>query len=104
MLPLGPQSRDLGREPGEDLERVADDPVIRYGKYRCIGVFVDSDDRLGRSHSGEVLDRTRNADRKIELWRDGFACLAHLLAVGPPSRIHDSPRGSQGCSRAQGAS
>src|SRR5699024_7554279 len=67
--------------PGElrgDVEQVADDAVVRDLEDRGLLVLVHRDDRLGRLHSGSVLDRAGDPERDVQLGRDRLAGLADL--------------------------
>ena len=61
-----------------DLEQVADHAVVGDLEDRRLFVLVDRDDRLRRLHAGAVLDRTGDAQRDVQLRRDGLTGLAHL--------------------------
>src|SRR5690606_22394750 len=98
--PLAAQPSDLVREARHDLERVAHDPVVGDLEDRRLRVLVDCDDRAGRAHAREVLDRAADADRDVELRRDGLARLLDLLRVRPPARVHHGARRAQRAARA----
>src|SRR5690242_1482479 len=61
-----------------DLEQVAHHAVVGDLEDGRLFVLIDRDDRLGRLHAGAVLDGTRDAQRDVELRRDGLTGLAHL--------------------------
>src|SRR4051795_11919376 len=70
---------DLFRELRHDVEQITDDAAVDELEDRRLGVLVDGDDRLRCLHAGPVLDRAGDADRHVELWRDGLACLPDLV-------------------------
>src|SRR5262249_6857257 len=61
-----------------DLEQVADHPEVGQLENRRLFVLVDGDDRLRRLHAGPVLDRARDTQGDVKLWRDRLAGLADL--------------------------
>src|ERR1700694_1353122 len=65
-----------------DIEQIAYDAVIRYGKNRRIGVLVHGHDDLRILHPGQMLDRPRDAEREIDIGRHGLARLPDLGRVG----------------------
>src|SRR6185369_13339396 len=69
-------------EFGQNLEQIADQAVIGDLENRRFLVLVDRDDDLRVLHAGEMLDRTGNADREVQLRRDDLAGLADLVVVG----------------------
>src|SRR5262245_50558201 len=73
---------ELLGELRQRLEQIGNEAVVRDLKDRRLLVLVDGDDHLGILHAGEMLDRTRDADRDIELRRHDLAGLAHLPIVG----------------------
>src|SRR5215204_1282456 len=82
----------FGRELRQNLEKIADQPVISDLEDRRLLVLVDGDDHLGILHPGEVLDGAGNADRDVELGRHHFAGLADLPVV---RRIAGVDRGAR---------
>src|SRR5437763_9656378 len=54
-----------------DLEQVADDAVVGDLEDRRVGILVDGDDRARALHADEMLDRAGDAEREIQLRRDG---------------------------------
>src|SRR5204862_6315107 len=56
---------DLFGELADDLEQIPHDPVIGHLEDRRVSAPVDGHDDFGRAHSGEVLDRPRNAGRPL---------------------------------------
>src|SRR3569623_1824822 len=79
-----------------DLEQIADQADVRDLEDRCVLVLIDGDDRLGILHSGEVLDRARNADRDIDVRCDDLAGLADLVVVRRIARIDRCARSTDG--------
>ena len=73
---------------GDDHKQIADDAVAGLFEDGRIGVFVDSDDHLGRTNAREVLDRTGNTAGDIEIRRNDFAGLTNLIGVGDVARVH----------------
>ena len=69
-------------QPGQDLEQVANQTIVGNLKDRRLGILVDRDDQARILHAGDVLDRSREADRDIEFGRDDLAGLADLAVVG----------------------
>src|SRR4051812_15504563 len=69
-------------------EKVADKAVIRNLENRRFLVLVDGDDDLGILHAGEMLDRSRDAHRDVEVRRHDLAGLADLPIVRGIARIH----------------
>ncbi len=89
-----PEALKLPRQLRHDLEQVADQADVGDLEDRGFLVLVDGDDRLGILHAGEVLDRSGNADRDIDVRRDDLAGLADLIIVGRIAGIDRSSRGS----------
>src|SRR5438309_7750922 len=71
---------------------VADDAEIAELEDRRVRVLVDRDDRAGALHADLVLDRAGDAERDVELRRDGLAGLADLRRVRVPARVDDRAR------------
>src|SRR5204863_2331848 len=55
-----------------DLEEIAHDSIIGDFEDRRVGILVDRDDGLRALHPDQVLDRARDAERQIQLRRDGL--------------------------------
>src|ERR1035441_10020672 len=85
LLTLG----DLLEELRYHLEQIADAPEVGQLEDRGLRVLVNGDDRLRGLHAGPVLDRAGNADRHVQLRRDGLAGLADLELVRVPPGIGD---------------
>ncbi len=79
---------------GTATKRSGDEAVVGDLEDRRVGVLVDRDDDLRALHAGEVLDGARDADRDVELRRDGAPRLTdlELAAARSPRR---TPRGSR---------
>src|SRR5450756_68414 len=78
---------DVLDELGDDGEQVADDAEVGDLEDRGLGVLVDRDDRLGGLHACPVLDGAGDADRDVQLRRDGLAGLADLELVRVPAGV-----------------
>src|SRR5260370_5873675 len=74
-------------ESGDDLEQVADQAHIRHFEDRRFAVLVDGDDGASVLDAGQMLDRTRNADRDVDFRRNDLARLSHLHLIGRIARI-----------------
>src|SRR4051812_22778745 len=83
----GPFSSELLSQFRDDFEQVAHEADVRHLKDRRLLVLVDGDDGLGVLHSGEVLDRARNADGNVEVGGDDLAGLADLIVIGRVARV-----------------
>src|SRR6187455_1277115 len=68
-----------------DLCQVADHAEVREVEDRSVRVLVDRDDRAGPLHPDLVLDGAGDAERDVELRRDGLARLANLGRVRVPT-------------------
>src|SRR3546814_14990461 len=79
-MPFRPGS-DLAGQFGHGVEEVGDEAEIGDLEDRGVLVLVDRDDRLRILHAGEVLDRTRDTDREVDVRRDDLAGLADLIVV-----------------------
>lgn len=55
---FGKQGLQFLVEFRHNLEKIADYAVIRFGENGGFSIFVDGDNYLGRSHTGQMLDRT----------------------------------------------
>src|SRR5665213_1465577 len=62
----------------DDFEQVPDQAVVRHLENGRLGVLVDGDDGAGVLDAGEMLNRTGNADRDIQLRGDDLAGLPDL--------------------------
>src|SRR5258706_16477666 len=85
---------DLGNQLGYGLEKVGDETVVGDLEDGGFGVLVDGDDDLGAFHAGQVLDGSRDADRKIELGRDDLARLADLEIAGSVAGVAGGAAGA----------
>src|SRR5688500_1458654 len=84
-------------ESGQELEQVAHHAVVRDLEDVGVRVLVDRDDHLARRHAREVLDRAGDAERDVEVGRDGLPRLADLLLVrAPPGVGHRARRTGRG--------
>src|SRR5687767_15182512 len=75
------------RKRRDDLQGIADDPVVGDLENRSFLVAVYRDDGLRRSHAGEMLNRAGNADGNIQLWTDRSASLPDLIALRTPAVV-----------------
>src|SRR5713101_4800836 len=82
---------ELLGEGGHDFEDIADDGVVGDFEDGSVLVFVDGDDGARAFHAHDVLNRAADAERKIELRRDGLAGAADLAVHGKPAFIADGP-------------
>src|SRR5207248_4782288 len=73
----------------DDLVHVADDAEVAELEDRRVRVLVDRDDRVRALHADLVLDRAGDAERDVELRRDGLAGLPDLRGVRIPARVDD---------------
>src|SRR5215813_6826892 len=64
---------DLCDQLGNRLLPFRDDAVIGDLEDRLVLVLVDRDDRLRALHAGQVLDRTRDGDREVQVGGDDLA-------------------------------
>src|SRR5215510_13755264 len=55
-----------------DFEQIADDAVVGHFEDGRVRVLVDRGDRLGALHPDQVLDGAGNAEREVQLRRDGL--------------------------------
>jgi hypothetical protein len=79
---------DLVGQLRDDRGQVTDDAQVSYVEDRGLGVLADGHDGLRRLHPGPVLDGTGNADRQVELGRDGLARLPDLVGLRVPARVN----------------
>src|SRR5262245_25983149 len=75
-----------------DLEQVSDDPVVRDLENRRVGVLVDRHDGVRAFHADQMLNRARDAERDIELRRDGLPGAADLPLHREPAGVADRTR------------
>ena len=80
-------------EGGHDFEDVADDAVVGDFEDWGVLVFVDGDDGARAFHAYDVLDGAADAEREVELGRDGLAGAADLALHGEPAFVADRARG-----------
>src|SRR5262245_13393846 len=73
----GPSSVELDELLG-DVEQIAGRTVMGDIEDRCLGIGVDRDDRSGRLHAGEVLNRAGDAEGEVDLRFHRLARLADL--------------------------
>ncbi len=66
---------------------------------RRIDVRIDSDDALGCSHSGQMLNGARDPAGDIEVRRDHLTGLPHLVGVGDVAGVDRCPACSYGGSQ-----
>src|SRR5205823_5305153 len=66
---------------GHESINVADEAEIGDVEDRRIGITIDGHNGARVLHSGQVLDRSGNAERDIKLRRHDFACLANLQLI-----------------------
>src|SRR4029079_6941543 len=57
---------------GNDLEQVADDAVVGNFEDRGVGILVDVDHRARSLHADQVLNRPGDAEREVQLRRNGL--------------------------------
>src|SRR5438094_602256 len=86
------------RKCRDELEDIGHDAVV--GDLEDIGVWilVHRDDHLARGHARKMLDRARDAESDVEVWRDRLPSLPDLLLVRPPSGVRDGTGRSHGAS------
>src|SRR5262245_28781386 len=85
----------FSRQRRHYLEQVADDAVIGDLEDRRFGVFVDGHDGARAFHADDVLDRAGDADRQVELRRDGLSRRPDLAVHRQPFVVADRARGGQ---------
>src|SRR5689334_20693995 len=85
-----------------DLEQVADDAEVGDLEDRRLFVLVHRDDRLRRLHAGAVLDGPGDAERDVELRRDGLSGLAHLELARVVATVDSRARGTDGAAERVG--
>src|SRR5215210_1387400 len=78
-------------ESGNDLEDIADNPIVGHLEDRSLPVLVDGDDCPRRAHAGEMLDRSGDAERYVQIRTDDASRLPDLIAVRPPSIVAHRP-------------
>src|ERR1700679_1341041 len=93
-LTLAPDLRELGDELGQRRVEISDEAVIGDLEDRRLLVLVDRDNDLRILHPRQMLDRSGDADRDIELGRHDLAGLADLPIVWRVARIDRGARGA----------
>src|SRR5487761_2159649 len=78
----------------QDGASVRDDAEIRDAKDWRIRISVDRDDAPGSLHAYEMLRRTGDSDRDVEVRLHRLAGLPYLIRVRHPARVDDCPRRS----------
>ena len=78
-----------------DLEQIADDAEVGDFEDRRVGILVDRDDGAGALHADQVLNRAGDAERQIQLRRDGLPGAADLPLHRQPAGVADRPRRGQ---------
>src|SRR5215831_2369243 len=78
-----------------DIEQVAHDCVISDLENWCLRILIDSDDCARALHPNNVLNRTADAERQVELGRNGLSGGPDLAVHGQPSGIADRARGRE---------
>jgi hypothetical protein len=58
---------------GAISKQITNDAVVGHLEDRRLASFIDGDDRARALHADEVLDRARDAERNVQLRRDGLA-------------------------------
>src|SRR3974390_2458964 len=66
-----------------DVEQVSDDSDIGDLEDRCLRVFVDSNNTSRALHTYDMLDRSADAQRQIQLRRDRLPRRSHLARPRP---------------------
>ena len=89
---IASRSFDSLSQRRNNFEEIADDAVVGYLKDWRFGILVDRDNALRALHADEVLNRSRDADGEIELWRDSLAGAADLALDGQPAVVADGAR------------
>src|SRR4029077_5902579 len=92
---LPPLAQRLG-QLGKRLIEIGDQAIVGDLEDRRLLVLVDRHDHLGILHAGEMLDRTRNADRDVEVRRHHLAGFPALPVV---RRVAGIDRGARGADR-----
>ena len=82
----------LRNERRRELEQIALDAVVGDFEDRRLGVLVDRDDGARALHADQVLNGARDAERDIQLGRDGLARAANLALHRQPAVVADRPR------------
>src|SRR5688500_20054756 len=70
-----------GRERRHHLEDISDDSVVGNLENGCLAVLVDRDDRLRRTHAGEVLNGAVDANGNVQVRAHLPTSLSDLIAV-----------------------
>src|SRR5258706_8066290 len=74
-------------ERRQEFEDVADDPIVGDLEDVGVGILVHRDDHLARGHPSEMLDRTRDAERDVEVRCHRLAGLPDLLLIRAPAGV-----------------
>src|SRR3972149_2618350 len=82
-------------EGGDEVENIADDAIIGYLEDGGVGILVDGHDGAGTLHSHDVLDGAADAERQVELRRDGLAGAADLAIHRQPAFVADGAGSGQ---------
>src|SRR5205823_13983166 len=86
---------DFLSEHGHSFKEVTDDSVIRDVEDGSFRVFVNRHDSLRVLHADQMLNRTRDADRNLELRRHGLTRRSNLSIDWQPLRIANGTRRGQ---------
>src|SRR5687768_10985376 len=82
---------ELSNHRWHDLEQIANDAIVRDLEDRRIAIFINCDDRAGALHADHMLDRTGNAERHVQLWRNSLPGAAHLTLHRQPAAVANRP-------------
>src|SRR5882757_4377346 len=72
---------ELRRQFRQRLVEIGDQAVVGHLEDRRLLVLVDGHDNFRILHAGEMLDRSRDADRNVQLRRHDLSGLADLPVV-----------------------
>src|SRR5439155_19638758 len=67
-----------------------------------VWILVRRYDHLARGHARQVLDRARDAESDVTVWRHRLPGLPDLLLVRPPSGVRDGARCAHGAAEGIG--
>src|SRR5690606_22385137 len=84
------------------LKQVTHQAVIRYLEDRGFLVLVDRNNDLGILHTCQVLDRTGDTNRDVQLGSNDLAGLADLHVVGHKTGVHCGARSTYGSAQLVG--